>query len=81
MHSISLSKLDTGPSVANHSVYGKECLSNFVFHTQYPTCGIMDDYVLPLAWEVFGFKVMSLTGDKTPVNQKFFRMHRLASGQ
>ena len=23
MHSISLSKLDTGPSVANHSVYGK----------------------------------------------------------
>ena len=56
-------------------------------YAQYPTQGITADYLFPLAWEVVknlecaGFKVISLTGDKASPNRKFFRLHRLASGQ
>ena len=81
---------DTGPNVAKQKlvfmVRGLFIKLRFPY-AQYPICGITADYLFPLAWEVVkhlecaGFKVISLTGDKASVNQKFFRMHRLASGQ
>ena len=56
-------------------------------YAQYPTQGITAGYLFPLVWEVVkhlecaGFKVISLTCDKGSPNRKFFRLHRLASGQ
>ena len=55
---------------------------NFPF-AQYPTVRIIPEQLFPIAWEVAwnsGFKVMSLTGDGSSANRKFFQLHNKLAG-
>ena len=55
-------------------------------YAQYPTVGITAEQLFPIAWEIVrnletaGFKVMSLTGDGSSANHKFFRLHNKSVG-
>ena len=79
-HNSSTNTLPVAKQMLTFMVRGIFIKLNFPY-AQYPTVGITAEQLFPIAWEVVrnlkcaGFKVMSLTGDGSSANRKFFQLH------
>ena len=83
-HNSSTNTLPIAKQMLTFMVRGIFIKLNFPY-AQYPTVGITAEQLFPIAWEVVrnlecaGFKIMSLTGDGSSANHKFFQLHNKLS--